>query len=51
MKKKRVKSKLRSVERGGKECRMNWRSANLGRDAPFGIEECYPSGGAPKRGG
>jgi len=29
---------------------MKYRSANPGRGAPMGIEECSPSGGAPKRG-
>jgi len=50
MKMKRVKSRLRSVKRGGKKCGKKYRSANLGRGAPNGIEECYPSGGAPNWG-
>jgi len=29
---------------------MEQRSANPGRGAPMGIEECSPSGGEPKRG-
>jgi len=30
---------------GGMECGMKLRSANAGRGAPMGINDCYPSGG------
>jgi len=44
-------NKRRSTEKGGgPECGMNYWSPNPGGGAPLGIEECSPSGGAPKRG-
>jgi len=36
--------------KGGMECGITQRSADLCGGAPSGIEECYPIGGAPKTG-